>query len=83
MEDGAPSLCRSLRLIADDIRQAKRVWFLTTFHWKAYKLYQKVLPLLGDVEILLGEPSRGLILLVPNQGAPALDCSRFEAKEGK
>jgi len=82
-EINALSLCRSLRPIIDDIRRAERVWFLTTFTWEAYKLYQKVLPLLGDVEILLGDPRRGLILLVPNQAAPALDCSRFEAKEGK
>ena len=83
MEADAPSLCRSLRLIADDIRDEKRVWFLTTYTWKAYKFYQRILPLLGDVETLLGEPRRGLFLLVPNQAAPALDCSRFEAKEGK
>ena len=62
---------------------AKRVWFLTTNTWSAYKFYQRVLPLLGDVETLLGEPRRGLFLLKPNQAAPALDCSRFEAKEGK
>ena len=83
MEADAPSLCRSLRLIADDIRDEKRVWFLTTYTWKAYKFYQRILPLLGDVETLLGEPRRGLFLLKPNQAAPALDCSRFEAKEGK
>ena len=82
-EINALLLCRSLRLIIDDIRQAERVWFLTTFTWEAYKLYQKVLPLLGDVETLLGEPRRGLILLKPDQAAPALDCSRFEAKEGR
>ena len=83
MEADAPSLCRSLRVMIDDIRQAKRVWFLTTYTWQAYKHYQKVLPLLGDVEILLGEPRRGLFLLVPDPAAPALDCSRFEAKEGQ
>ena len=83
MEADAPSLCRSLRVMIDDIRRAKRVWFLTTYTWQAYEHYQKVLPLLGDVEILLGEPRRGLFLLVPDRAAPALDCSRFEAKEGK
>jgi signal peptidase I len=83
MDADAPSLCRSLRLIADDIRDEKRVWFLTTYTWNTYKFYQRILPLLGDVETLLGEPRRGLFLLVPNQAAAELDCSRFEAKEGK
>jgi hypothetical protein len=83
MEANTSSLCQSLRLMGDDIRQAKRVWFLTTYTWKAYKRYQEVLPLLGDVETLLGEPRRGLFLLKPNPAAPALDCSRFDAKAGK
>ncbi len=77
------ALCRNLQRNLKQIRQAKRVWFLTTYTWKAYKHYQKVLPPLGDIEILLGDPRRGLILLVPNQAAAELDCSRFEAKEGK
>ena len=67
----------------DGIRKAERVWFLTAYTWRAYKSYQRVLPLLGDVETLLGEPRRGLILFKPDPAAPALDCSRFEAKEGK
>ena len=56
---------------------------MTTYTWNTYKFYQRILPLLGDVETLLGEPRRGLFLLVPNQAAAELDCSRFEAKEGK
>ena len=79
----ALTLCRNLQRHLKQIRQAKRVWFLTTFTWNAYKHFQKVLPPLGDVETLLGDPRRGLILLKPDQAAPALDCSRFEAKEGK
>ena len=85
-ERGSPTisaLCHRLQTDSKQIRQAKRVWFLTTYSWQAYKRYQKVLPLLGDVETLLGEPRRGLILLVPNQAAAELDCSRFEAKEEK
>ncbi|MCH9054134.1 MAG: glycosyltransferase family 39 protein [Proteobacteria bacterium] len=77
------ALCRNLQRNLKQIRQAKRVWFLTTFAWKAYEHYQKVLPLLGDVEVLLGDPRRGLILLKPDQAAAELDCSRFEAKEGR
>ena len=56
---------------------------MTTYAWSAYTFYQRILPLLGDVEILLGEPRRGLMLLKPNPAAAELDCSRFEAKVGK
>ncbi len=84
LDDGTLlALCRSLQGNLKQIRQAKRVWFLTTYTWKAYTRYQKVLSSLGDVETLVGEPRRGLILLVPNPAAAELDCSRFEAKEGK
>ena len=84
LDDGTLlALCRNLQSDLKQIRQAKRVWFLTTYTWRAYKRYQKVLSLLGDVEVLLGEPRRGLILLKPNPAAAELDCSRFEAKAGK
>ena len=68
------SLCQALKTDSESFKDRQIIWFTTSHVPNAYQAYQKLLPQVGEVEIVLQSPKQSLIRLTHQQPFSDLEC---------